>query len=239
MRQEVTPLFYTIDAQKREAAKSFFGQFRTRALILSDENIMGGIGDIAAGEFYSSARRQLTPFLDFFKNVEVHLVVTLRDPGDLVTALYSEYLRLHPFVSFSTYVEKLDLSSISLWDTFAWMRSLPKNVVAHIIPYETRLGSGVPGVAATLLRAAFGSSVGFDLRTFYENKVRTSFSAEEVELATAIANSSNGDVARLFLRNLEDVGARFGERRYCPVAPSAAAALTLRYEDDLIRFGVV
>lgn len=237
MREEVTGLFHKTNDQKRDAARRLFQSFPTHSLILSDENIAGGVSDIAAGAFYPMARDKVTSVLEALSDLDVHLVLTLRNPAELVPALYSEYVRHFDFVNFDTYVAKIDLPGISHWHTFGWLRTLPGNVTTHIIPYETRLGGGVPQVAATIVRAAAGTPLGFDFRHLYENKVRTSFMAEELELAALVANKSSGRVARLFLNTI-DKDARFGERRFLPLQEATAVSLTQRYEEDLARFDV-
>ncbi len=238
MRREVTPLFYYPDDEKRDAAKRLFHSFPTRSLILSDENIAGGVDDIAEGALYPVARHKLTATIEAFTDLEIHVIVALRNPVELIPALYSEYLRFFDFVSFQTYVANFDVASASLWDTFGWIRSLPSNVTTHIIPYETRFGGGVPKVAATIVRAATGTSLGFDFRSLYEARARVSFTAEEIELATLVQNKSNGRVARLLLNSIDDAAARFGESRFSPIDGAMATRLSQRYEDDLAKFGI-
>jgi hypothetical protein len=239
MRKEITPLFHEAGEGSGDAARRYLEGFPAPTVILSDENILGGTNDVPTGQFYPAARRRVTAVLEALGETEVHLVVTLRDPAQLLPSMYAEYLRMRDFVDFDAYAAKLDLTSLSYWESFGWLRSLPPNVTAHILAYEDRFGRGVAGVAATILKLALGSSVGFDLRTFYEGKIRTSFSAEEIELATLVAVKAGGKIARLMLRNMGDHNARFGERRYSPIEPSVAAALTQRYEEDLARFGML
>ncbi|RYE08109.1 MAG: hypothetical protein EOP22_14995 [Hyphomicrobiales bacterium] len=237
MRREATPLLRNTD--RPEDARRYLEGFPAPVLILSDENIAGGQSEIAAGEFYPLLGSRLTSIAENLPGVEIDVVLTLRNPADLLPGLYSEYVRSQDFVSFASYAANLDLGSLSYWERFRWLRAMPKNVTMHLVPYERQFGAGVAGVAAAILRAAIGSSVGFDLRGFYEKKVRTSFTTEEIELAALIAQKSRPTVARRFLNNLDDTGARFGEHRFSPVPPAAAAAITERYREDLERFGLI
>jgi hypothetical protein len=235
MRSEVIPLLIDLQEWKRRASRRFFESITLPTLVLSDENILGGTADVTRGEFYPWARNRIESLIDSLQGKAVHVIVCLRDPVDYFPAMYSEYLRHHEFLSFETYVEKFSLDTFSFWDEFRWFKTLPSNVKVDIVPFEVSLGGGVVAVVGTILRAAGG---GAEIEVGALGAARRSFSKEEIDLATMVAERSNARVARSLLESVERQGGRFGETPFRPIERSVAAGLRKRYADALLLFGI-
>ncbi len=235
MRTDVTDLINNIEEWKREAFQRFVGAQRAPAIILSDENIVGDSNDILSGQFYPWLAARLESIFTVPKPVKVELYIVIRELSKLLPSIYAEHIRHNDFVTFAAYCARFPLSEFSYFKHFAWLRDFKDRVGVHIVPFENEHGGGVAFAARDMLTTALGSLDGLDFGEFDRERVRPSFSAEEIELAATIAERTDGRIARQFLNNVDKFNKRFGKTRFDPFSDETKAMLTARYADDLAR----
>jgi hypothetical protein len=100
-----------------------------KRLILSDENIIGGLKPTRTG-FYAKRGRRIAKLLNALGRREFEICFALRSYDEFLSAMYCEYIRHHPFVTAQSYFRRFDPRS------FGW-----------------------PGIVASFVAAAGASNV--------------------------------------------------------------------------------
>lgn len=233
MRAEVTPLFCNADKGARRKLIDLLNQFPNQKVLLSDENIIGNPGDIQTGALYPYAANRVLSFCEEVAPAKVTLFLTLRDPSSFITSMYCEFIRHNSFVSFDEYTGACRLPDFSYRRTFHWLGRMPKSVTVRVIPFESALGGGVPAITARILDDLAGGAEGFDLDLFPKSKSRSSYSQEEIDLATTISNQAGPRMAQVFLNALDAKNQRFGCTRFNPMPSELVEHLQARYRSEL------
>lgn len=236
MRAEITPLFCSAEKSKRRRLMEQLEAFPNRRVLLSEENILGSPADIASGVLYPYAKNRVETFCEEAGNCPVTVFVTLREPASFFTSMYCEYIRHQDFIPFDEYVAPFDVSGFSYAKTFRWLKRLPGNARAIVMPFETSLGGGVEAIASRIIDEVAGPDSRVDISLFPKAKSRSSYSREEIDLATTIASKAGGKMAQVFLNALDSRNHRFGETGFAPISPDLCAQLKQRYVDELAEF---
>jgi hypothetical protein len=105
--------------QKRWNGRSFFqhiGEMEpSDRLILSDENILGGMS-APVGLFYPNARGRLAAVRRLFRDFDLEVHVTIRNYEDYLVSRYSEFLRHFDFLPFDQYYSRIRFDQASWRD---------------------------------------------------------------------------------------------------------------------------
>ena len=75
-----------------------------KRLILSDENIIGGLKPSARFGFYARRRRRLTKLLNKLGQHDFQIFFATRSYDEFMSAMYCEYIRHRPFIEAETYL---------------------------------------------------------------------------------------------------------------------------------------
>lgn len=239
MRNEVTPLITSASPPDQAALRRLVERVRSPVLLLSDENILGLVGEVLGGALYPYAENRIRRLCALFPDRRVRLFLTLRSPAPYLASMYCEFLRHNPFRSFADYTRDFDVHGFSYAAILDWLFRLPPNADATITPFEPARGGGIPVIAGRLLDAACGPGHGIDLAAFPETRSRAAYSVEELELAAMVAERAGGKTAQILLGMLDTRGRRFGATRFEPLPPATAAALEAAYDRDLAAFARV
>ena len=233
MRTDLTPLFWNLDKNRRSKLISFISEVKKETVLLSDENIIGTPGELANSGLYPYAQNRVETFCEDMKSAQITLFLTLRQPSDFLTSMYSEYLRHNPYLSFDQYLSGFNVPGFSYRQAFGWLFRLPSNTKVRVIPFETSEGGGVLQTAREIITAACGPESGIDIDSFPVQKSRSSYSTEELELAAEIARRSDPRMSQFFLNALDAREKRFGQTKFTPLPPQVVADLKGRYTKDL------
>ncbi len=236
MRTDVTPLFWSFEKHKRAKLTQFIQGLEQQTILLSDENIIGSPGELPQGGLYSYARNRIQTFCEDLKDTQITIFLTLRDPHLFLTSMYSEYLRHNEFVPFDEFIAGYNVPGFSYWKTFGWLHKLPSNATVRVIPFEIDRGGGVVRIAREIVEAACGPDSGIDIATFPTQRSRSSYTAEEIDLAADIARRAEPKLSQIFLNALDARDKRFGTTRFDPLSPDLVKTLTERYDSDLLLF---
>lgn len=232
MRSDVTPLICNLSGSSRRALAGLIDAMPQRTLLLSDENILGGSGDIPSGALYIYARNRIEMLCEEQSNRTVDIVLAIRSPGSFITSMYSEHIRHSTFIDFDDYISVFDVGSLSYARTFSWIFDLPEHVRVHVLPFEPALGGGVHRIAHTVLRLACENE-GIELGPFPETRSRASFTVEELRLAARIAREADPRTAQMFLNMLDARDKRFGSERFSPLPADLLNRLDHVYREDV------
>lgn len=233
MRADVTPLLSTVDKAKRTKLFSLLESFPNKRILLSDENILGTPGDILSGALYPYARNRVETFCEEAGDRPVTLFLTLREPGAFLTSMYCEFIRHNEFLTFAEYISSFDVDGFSYAHVFRWLGKLPKNTRVHVIPFESSLGGGPDVIMRRIVHELVGQDSRVDFSLFPNKKSRSSFSLEEMELASDIARRAGPRMAQVFLNALDARDKRFGDTRFSPLPPALSELLQARYAEEL------
>lgn len=236
MRADVTPLLATVDKARRSKLFALLESFPNKRILLSDENILGNPGDIMSGALYPFARNRVETFCEEAGSRPVHLFLTLREPGAFLTSMYCEFIRHNEFLPFEEYIAQFDVDGFSYAQVFRWLKRLPKNARVHVIPFESSLNGGPAVIMRRIVEEVAGPDSRVDFNLFPNKKSRSSFSLEEMELATDIAKRAGARMAQVFINALEARDKRFGDAKFSPLPPSLAEKLQARYAEELAAF---
>lgn len=89
-------------------------------LILSDENILGGLRPARrTRSFYSSRGRRLALLVQMLRPHEMRIFFATRSYGDFISAMYCEYIRHNPFITSETYLARVDILAFSWIEVIA------------------------------------------------------------------------------------------------------------------------
>ncbi|MES2982337.1 MAG: hypothetical protein V4727_08485 [Verrucomicrobiota bacterium] len=236
MRNDLTPLIGSLRAQKRKMLFNLLESFPNKKIILSDENILGGTGEIKEGDLYHYGKNRVLSFCEEAGKRPVTLFITLREPAAFISSMYCEYLRHSSFISFEEYIANFDLENFSYAHVFSWLKNLPKNTRAIVIPYEAPSEGIMLATAARILKETVGVHAMSSFSPFPEKKSRSSFTQEELDLAATIATQANGKIAQSYLNNLDAQDQRFGTKKFAPFDSSLVQRLNERYQHELGDF---
>jgi hypothetical protein len=235
MRNSITPMICDLTGWKQSELARRLRSYNEPAVIISDENIIGFPYDLLDGQLYPWATARLFALAELLDGIDVHVVLTLRDPAQFIAAFYCEYLRLGEFLSFDKYTAQFEVTGFSYLEVFGkFTNQVPRNVTVHVVPFEAELGGGVPVVTQNILKAALREEVS---TPELDKTVRPSFTQEELELALDIGLRASPKLASAFLADIDRLGARIGATPFRPLPNVTADFLRARYIDELPRLG--
>jgi hypothetical protein len=236
MRSDITPLLVTAKKDKRNKLFKLLEKFPNRRILLSDENIIGCSEDILSGTLYPFAENRVQTFCEEAGERPITLFITLREPAAFLTSMYCEYIRQNEFIAFEKFIASLNLEEFSYAHTFKWIKDLPKNTRVHVTPFEKTVGGGIPVIMNRIITEVAGANSRVDIKMFPERISRSSFSREEIELASDIARRAGAKMAQVFLNALEGRALRFGHQKFSPIELDIENKLNNRYLKELEDF---
>lgn len=236
MRNEITPLFCSLNEHKRKMLFELLESFPNKKIILSDENILGGTVDIKEGILYKFSKNRVVSFCEEAGKRPVTLFLTLRDPSSFVTSMYCEHLRHSAYITFDDYVKAMDLENFSYAQIFGWLKKLPKNSRAIVVPFEAPPEHRMLATASRILKETIGVHAMSGLGEFPDKRYRSSYSQEELDLASTIAKQAGGKMHSEFLNRLDANNCRFGTTKFSPLDPGLVQRMNERYQDELAGF---
>ncbi len=233
MRHDLTGLLVqTRDDAARQKARRYLDAIDKPILLLSDENLIGGVSDPLSGKVYERAEARIRNIVSLLPGAEVHVFIVLRSPENFFPALYSEYLLHDPYLPFDEFVARMDLQNFSFHQVFGWIGGADLPVHWHFIPLEIELGGGVDVVFDDIVSRTLGEARSA-LGAFPDTHVRLSLRAEEMELIEAVFRKGGGEMASAAARLLASRPERLGVRPYRPLSTSISERLRTRYMHDL------
>jgi hypothetical protein len=236
IRTEISPLICSMRSKQLHILFELLESFSNKKIILSDENILGGTGVLKDGNLYCNAKNRVVSFCKEAGRRPVTLFLTLREPGPYITSMYCEYLRHGDFITFADYIRNFNLENFSYARIFAWLKKLPRNTRVIVIPFEAPPEQNLLATAARILKETIGLNAMSVLPPFPESKSRSSFSLEEIDLATTIAKQAGGKMPREFLARLDALNCRFGHTKFAPLDSGLVERLRERYQQELDDF---
>lgn len=236
MRDEITPLFCSMRQMKRQMLFDLLESFPNKKIILSDENILGGTGEIKEGNLYHYAKNRVMSFCKDAGKKPVTLFLTLREPSAFISSMYCEHLRHGSFISFDDYIRNFDLEKFSYASMFGWLKELPRNTRAIVIPFEAPPENKLLATAARILKETVGVHAMSGFEPFSEKCSRSSFSQEELNLAATIADQVGNKMPQEFLNRIDSLDCRFGSTKFAPLEPELSRRIDERYQQELVSF---
>lgn len=236
MRNEVSPFIYSLNKQKRRMLFDLLESFPNKKIILSDENILGGTDEIKEANLYHYSKNRVVSFCEEAGRRPVTLFLTLREPASFITSMYCEHLRHSDFITFDDYIRHFDVEKFSYANIFSWLKKLPRNTRAIVIPFEAPPQNNMLATAARLLKETIGVHAMSSFSSFPVRKSRSSFTQEELDLAATIANQAGGKMHLEFLNGLDTNNCRFGTTKFSPFDPMLVQRLNDRYQKELGDF---
>jgi hypothetical protein len=98
------------------AANQLLGDYHPcKRLIISDENIIGGLKPSFVGGFYPRRRGRLAKLLNGLGQHNFRVYFATRAYDEFISAIYCEYIRHHPFVDTQSYLRG------ATYKTFNWL----------------------------------------------------------------------------------------------------------------------
>jgi hypothetical protein len=234
MRKEITPDFCSSSPLRRKRLFFKLDSFPEEKILLSDENILGGIKKLSDRGLYPHAENRILSFCKAASDDMITIFITLREPASLIPSMYCEYLRHHDFVTFDDYIKYFDIENFSFARLFQWLNKVPGNTRIIITPFEDPPVGSMLVTIARIWKEAVGAHDTSEIGPFNQNRSRSSYTQEELDMAACIANKAGGKMAREFLLKLDDESTRFGKTRFEPIDQAITDIINGRYHDELV-----
>lgn len=232
MRRDLTSLLTTEDDAARREVRTYLDAIDQPVLLLSDENIIGGVTDPLWGHVYRDAEWRIRSLASLLEGAEIDIFIALRSPETFFPALYSEHLRHGRYVTFADYVSRIGLEAFSYRNVFGWIARARLPVRWHFVPLEAELGGGVEVLFDQIAAHALGEHRS-DLGPFPQMHSRPSLKGEEMELVEAAVRHGGTELALTLVKLLSSRDERLGARPYRPIDAALAAELHGRYRLDI------
>lgn len=232
MRRELSGLLTREDDAVRDQAAQYLSGIEQPVLLLSEENIIGGVSDPLWGNVYADAEWRIKSLASLLAGAEIDIFIALRSPPAFFPALYSEHLRHGRYVTFNEFVARIGLEEFSFRNVFSWIARARLPVRWHFVPLESELGGGVDVLFEEIATLAMNDARD-ELGPFPDTHARPSLRAEEMELVGAAVKHGGAELALTLVKLLSSRNERLGVRPYRPIAPALAEALHNRYKDDI------
>ncbi|MEL7344749.1 MAG: hypothetical protein AAFN59_07800 [Pseudomonadota bacterium] len=195
----------------------------TRSLLVSDENVLGAVAELAAGHFYRTVRRRCRVLGAALWTQPRRVVLVTRPYGDLFASAYRFQASIAPVAPFEDVV--------SAMETFkgGWLRPI-EHIMGFLKPQElVVVDYSKRGSSAALLGRLTG------LEGLKEPARRVNLSATDAAIVAIQARLASGqDASRETLRDLVVEHCHDTQDFGIAAIPQALnAALLQRYEADL------
>jgi len=208
--------------------KAFPDSTAAEHLILSDENILGGVKNIGEGLIYKNAQKRIKKVLTLFKGYDVRIFVTVRNYSDYYVSRYVESLRHHSFNSFEAFYSQVKLSELSWLDTLNQIKSVsnvPISVVDFndLISNETGFFEKLLGVKGLQLSPPKSS----------QSVVRAKFSLEAYEIIKLYAETYSVESSKKLAGFFDVNPQKEHTTPFSPFYPEFKQILDDKYRQDL------
>ena len=196
-------------------------------VILSDENIIGGLKPPAGTRaFYGTRRRRVAPLVARLRPNPVKIYFSTRSYDTFLSAIYCEYIRHNPFVDARSYLSWIDLKAFSWVDVIATFVELVGSESVSIWRHED---------LALLEDEVFGALTAG--RTHLLNKptarLRESMSAEAVETLAKSPAMRSKDI-RSHVKQITNALPKGPDRpAFSAFETSEAQDLRSRYDEEM------
>lgn len=105
-------------------------------LIISDENIIGGVDSFCNELLYKDAYSRVKLLKSIFKNHRLTVYITVRNPATYFPSMYCEYLRHHQFTKYKNFVEKQRIGQFKWSKTLYKLLNLSTGIDFKILKFE-------------------------------------------------------------------------------------------------------
>ena len=124
LRRTVTSQLDETDFSNQQLMDALKPYLNCQRLILSDENLIGGMFKPKANFIYDDVARRLKKLLSLLDNYSVEIFITLRNYPEYFVSRYTESLRHYDFFSFEQYYDCVDFTTVSWLDVIDSIKSV-------------------------------------------------------------------------------------------------------------------
>jgi len=197
-----------------------------KRLILSDENIVGGLKPSRSG-FYAKRRTRLGKLLNELDQHDVHIYFAMRSYDEFISAMYCEYIRHHPFVAAKSYIRGFR------HDAFSWAK-IVETFVTMVGAENVTLWrhEDFPVVQEKVFAALTGTPESLIHKPV--DRIRESLSAAAVQALTALEPAHDLKEIRARAKSVAAAHPKAPENpTFSAFDPATSELLRLRYEHDV------
>jgi hypothetical protein len=228
MRKQFT---YAFNQQHNTELMDKMLQLRsTHTLLLSDENMAGGVDDVLRlGRQYLELASKLVRYCAMVNTDEPVIFLALREYSSFIVSIYCEYLRHHPYIDFDTFAHQYAVSNFSWPTVIAEIRAAMPKAEIHIWDFqnfravEEQVITAMTGLAEGSLPELKGTQ-------------RDSFSELAVRCIRALSDVIDVNNVRKIMPALANAFPRGPDYpAYNPFSAEFVAEAKARYQADLAQ----
>lgn len=198
-----------------------------RRLIISDENIIGGLKPSFAWGFYPRRRMRLLKLLRKLGQHDLRIYFATRSYDEFISAMYCEYIRHHPFVDTYSYLRGTNYETFSWLDVIETFVSLIGAENVTIWRHED-----FPAVERQVFAALIGGQP--DMVDKPSGRIRESLSKKAVQSLASLPPTSDADELRARARSAAAAHPKgAGNPPFSAFDHATAEALRARYEHEI------
>lgn len=207
--------------------KSLFDQFGGhKRVIISDENLVGGIAQPRGPGFYNNTFIKVNKLIKAFGADSVDVVIVFRDYGDYMISRYSESLKHCEYCSFDEYYKNLNLNKnlleIIVKDILkAGVKELKVFDFNDVIKSPNVFFDTMMGERVELLEAKRSNNV-----------VREKMSNEMHDIVCLTHKMFQGDMSQRVMKLLDSGEKRSLSNDFMPISYSEKKELSQKYKID-------
>jgi hypothetical protein len=212
------------------AASQLLTDYRScERLIISDENIIGGLKPSPGRGFYLRRRGRLAKLLSSLGQHNFKIYFATRAYDEFISAIYCEYVRHHPFIDTRSYLRGVDYKAFTWLEIVGTFVKLVGSENVTIWRYED-FRTVQNQVFAALLDAPP------NLLEKPTGRIRESLSTRAVQSLACLEPTRDSDELRARSRSAAAAYPKSpGNPPFSAFDPITAEALRIRYERDLAR----
>jgi hypothetical protein len=213
-----------------EAADQLLSDYRPcKRLIISDENIIGGLKPSFGRGFYPRRRRRLAKLLNGLGRHNFSVYFATRAYDEFISAIYCEYIRHHPFVDTQSYLRGVAFNTFNWLDVVRTFVKLIGSENVTIWRYED-----FHAVQGQVFAALLDTSP--DLIEKPTGRVRESLSAKAAQSLACLEATRDADELRARARSAAAAYPKSPDNPpFSAFDPATAETMRIRYDEDIAR----
>lgn len=233
MRKLVTPLICDpkkTAKQLRDAVDPLIRIEDCDTLLLSDENISGGTGELfRVGKLYVTLAKRVEKISKAFKDYNIKYVFTTREYSRFYASAYCEFLRHNKrFITFKEYLNKFDYLGFSWNDVLNDVNESIMDDSIKIITFEDFIES-----EASFFKELVGEYQG-SMSPYEDTNTRSAFKARTIKAANILAMSMDRKLVNKLLAPIDNKISKLeGSSKFNPWTPHEQKYLEEKYKNDL------
>lgn len=226
LRKKLTKNLHSDKFDENDIYDFLYPYLNCDRLIISDENILGGVDRPRRGFLYPSVRKKIDKIIKSLDGCDIEIYITIRNFPDYILSRYSESLRHFRFQVFEDYISELDDSTIS-WVPF--LDDIASTGLSKIYVNDFKYVVDGGGYFNKLI----GKNIKLDEPEETSSTRRSKISLEAYNIAKLYSETYSENSTPKLVNLLDSYPQKKKINPFSPFEKSRIRQLTERYKEDI------